>query len=187
MSGQFLTPLEGTKVEAWDISNTTGRKPILYYKDTVQSIKHSTEYFIETPESLLVEMSLSEPNYINDQKEEPVLKILDKRQEGYSLTFQKWRGVVKEVSGETFIGHLTDLLRNVPEEEAEFYQIDVSDDDKELLCVGAVFYWCIGYTISASNQQRRTSFLRFQRLPIYTVDSVNKITQKVNNIKKILH
>lgn len=127
---------------------------------------------------------LSEPESISVQKEDPVLKVVSKNQEGTSLTFQKWRGVVKDIQDDTFIAKLTDLLRNIPDEEAEFFCADVQYDDRELLYSGAVFYWCIGYTISPSSQVRRTSFLRFQRLPLYSKVGIDKTRQKVNDIQK---
>ena len=78
---------------------------------------------------------------------------------------------------------MIDLLRNIPEEEAEFFRSDIQDDDKELLFVGAVFYWCIGYVFSPSGQLTRASFLRFQRLPLHSQYSVKLSTQKAKNIQ----
>ena len=84
---------------------------------------------------------------------------------------------------DTFFARLTDLLCDIPEEEAEFYRSDIRDDDKELLCPGAVFYWCVGYVFSPSGQLTRASFLRFQRLPLYSQGSAKIATQKAKDIQ----
>jgi hypothetical protein len=117
------------------------------------------------------------------QKDAPALRLIDKEQEGHALTFQKWKGIVKSISEDTFVAQLTDLLNDVPEEEAELFRLDIQDDDKKLLSVGAIFYWCIGYVFSRSNQLTRASFLRFQRLPLYSKDSANIAAQKAKDIK----
>lgn len=189
MSGRYFLKSEGTArlgMEEWN--KISGKKTVLYhcaeslpYDASVNRylgiVKDTIEYELSGEGSSL-ELS---PAAI--EKEEPALKIIDKEQEGYSLTFQKWQGIVKNISKETFVAQLTDLLLDVPEEQAEFFRSDIQDDDKELLSEGAVFYWCIGYLISPSNQIRRTSFLRFQRLPLYSQESIEITARKVKDVQ----
>jgi hypothetical protein len=119
------------------------------------------------------------------EKDAPAVRIVDKKQEGHAITLQKWRGVVKSVSNETFIANVTDLLFNdVPEEEVELFCSDVQEDDEELLFVGAVFYWHIGHVFSPSGQLTRASFLRFQRLPLFSQESVRMAAQKAKDIQE---
>ena len=194
MSGKFSKPAQGTMVEDWDLSqDISGQEPDFYhasYFTHQESINRFWE--VDRDRMGLDHFSLILESTPSFKKEEPVLKFLTKEQEGHSLTFQKWKGIVKEVLENTFIAHITDLSYKepndlkVPDEKAEFDQTDISNDDKELLSVGAVFYWCIGYTISTSGQHRRTSFLRFQRLPIYSQETIKKITTKVSAIQKLI-
>ncbi len=117
-------------------------------------------------------------------RDAPALRILSSEQRGFSTTYQRWKGVVKEIREETFIAQITDLQRNVPEEQVEFLIEEIKEDDKELFSIGAEFYWCIGYLISSSGQQIRASLLRFRRLPLFSKDSIRIATQKSQDIQQ---
>ncbi len=81
---------------------------------------------------------------------------------------QKWRGVVLEVSDESFLARLVDMESPAPDEEAEILKREISDEDLQLIEPGAVFYWNIGYQVDPSGQRKRASVIRFRRLPIWT-------------------
>ena len=183
----FVSEQETGKLESRDLAEIYGKKASLYWCGTPLSNDASVERYLgvvmDTLELSNEQQSSFELSLEEIQKDEPALRIIDKEQESRALTFQKWKGVVKDVSKDTFVGQLTDLLDNVPEEQAEFFRADIQDDDKDLLSVGAVFYWCIGYVYSSSNQVTRASFLRFQRLPLYSQDSVKMATQKAKDIQ----
>jgi hypothetical protein len=89
--------------------------------------------------------------------------ILDKKQPFRVL--QKWEGRVLQVSADDFTAIVTDKTNPSNDDEEIVFDIeDVSDDDRELVAPGAVFYWSIGYDDS-SGSRRRVSQIRFRRLP----------------------
>jgi hypothetical protein len=79
-----------------------------------------------------------------------------------------WECVVEEVRDETFVARIVDLNNSSPDELAEFYKTDLSDEDASLLEDQAVLYWFVGYSDSKSGQRSRSSVLRVQRLPAWT-------------------
>jgi hypothetical protein len=82
-----------------------------------------------------------------------------------------WEGTVLEVSAQGFRARLAELgpenEKNV-DEYADFSFESVSDDDRSLAVVGAIFYWFVGYRIENSGQRNTWSTIRFRRLPRWT-------------------
>jgi hypothetical protein len=84
------------------------------------------------------------------------------------LALQRWEGVVTECGDETFLARLNDLSAEGADEEVELPLQDISDEDRPLVALGAVFYWAIGYRFDGSGQRSRVSSLRFRRLPVWS-------------------
>jgi hypothetical protein len=78
---------------------------------------------------------------------------------------QEWEGYVTAVRGNTFTARLTDLTENATraDEEADFPTDDVVEEDRELLAVGRVFRWVVGYMLMGSTKFR-ASHIVFRRL-----------------------
>ena len=63
------------------------------------------------------------------------------------------------------------------EEEGVFEIECVSDNDKQLMKVGAVFRWTLGYERSPSGTKKKVSQVVFRRLPAWSkrdIDESNK-------------
>ncbi|MGB9498208.1 MAG: hypothetical protein ACKVE4_00335 [Dissulfuribacterales bacterium] len=82
-------------------------------------------------------------------------------------SFIKWRGVVLKIYEDCFLCRLVDQNGNSPDEEAEILLSEISDEDLQLIDIGAVFYWSIGYQINPSGTRIRSSIIRFRRLPVW--------------------
>lgn len=80
----------------------------------------------------------------------------------YSVSSQKWIGIIEDISKDTFKAKLVDLFEEGTYEIGEFDIEEVSPDDKELLVKGGVFYWSIGYEM-VNGQRKGQSILRFKR------------------------
>jgi hypothetical protein len=93
----------------------------------------------------------------------------------FFVALQRWEGYVESVGEDSFVARLVDLEGRLPEEEAEFYLDDVSDGDLELVQRGNVFYWNLGYRISATRQRSKVSLLRFRRLPRWSSRDVERV------------
>ena len=188
MSGNIIFASEETgKLVPKELAGIYGHKAELYWCNSplehYASVKRYLGEVKDTIEHANEQRGSLELAFDDIQKDPPAVRIVDKGQEVHALTFQKWKGVVKDISEKTFVGQLTDLLANVPEEQAEFFRDDIQEDDKDLLAIGAVFYWHIGYVYSSSNQVTRASFLRFQRLPLYNRDGVEMAKKKAEDIR----
>lgn len=89
------------------------------------------------------------------------------------LSLQKWQGVVVEISNEYFKAKLFDLYNDSFEEIAEIPIEEVLPEDLELLKIGGIFYWNIGYE-DPFGTRRRTSLILFRRLPELTKASIKR-------------
>ena len=89
------------------------------------------------------------------------------------------------VENDVFRARLIDLDRRTPDEEAEIYLSEVSDEDRALVEPGAIFYWSIGgYTDKTGNRMQR-SLVRFRRLPTWTrreLDDARREAEKTGRI-----
>jgi len=81
---------------------------------------------------------------------------------------QEWEGVVADLTEGGFTATLIDQTVNRSQDEvAEFPLSEVSDDDSDLVVVGALFRWTIGFVHDGGSKQR-VSQLVFRRLPQWT-------------------
>ncbi|MEA3359623.1 MAG: hypothetical protein U9R17_09510 [Thermodesulfobacteriota bacterium] len=90
----------------------------------------------------------------------------------------KWRGVVLEIHKDCFLCRLVDQDGNSPDEEAEILLSEISDEDFQLIDIGAVFYWSIGYQINPSGSRTRSSIIRFRRLPVWRSEELSEAQKK---------
>ena len=90
----------------------------------------------------------------------------------------KWRGVVLEIYKDCFLCRLVDQEGNSPYEEAEILLSEISDEDLQLIDIGAVFYWSIGYQTNPSGSRIRSSIIRFRRLPVWRSEELSEAQKK---------
>ncbi len=90
------------------------------------------------------------------------------------VLLQKWEGTVLQTRPGSFLGRLVDLQGEHPDDEAEIPVEELSPEDLDLVKVGAVFYWSIGYLDEANGERRRTSVIRFRRLPAWSKEELRR-------------
>lgn len=115
-----------------------------------------------------------ESSLLNEAQEAPVVFLAKHKssKDNYKL-LQQWEGVVQEIDDEYFVCQLRDLSGDEPDETAEIFLEEVSDNDRSLITAGAFFYWNIGYYENKSGQRTRSSMIRFRRLPAWTNKELN--------------
>jgi len=122
-----------------------------------------------------------------EQKASPIIWMPVRRTaRDYFISLQKWRGVVIENNGDTFLAKLTDLNDKAPDEEVEILKSEVSEDDKKLLQPGAVFYWNIGYHTTSYGQRKRESVIRFRRVPVWRKEEIAAAQKRAQRLKNNL-
>jgi len=107
---------------------------------------------------------------------------------GTGVSLQKWEGCVSEIEAEQgiFRARLVSLTKPEPDEEAEFEINDISDEDRELLAPGAIFYWNIVAYQSPVGQRTKQSIIRFKRLHRWDPKDLKKAESKASLFKKVL-
>ena len=101
---------------------------------------------------------------------------------------QDWEGVVERVGAEVFSATLRDRTQNesYATEAAELPIADVSDDDRELLRPGAIFYLTVGRVTRASGRQDRVGRLVFRRLPAWTESTLRRAEERAARLSRFL-
>lgn len=99
-------------------------------------------------------------------------------------SIQKWKGFVTNIKDESFEARLSDLTNGGADEIAEFSIFDISENDRESLKIGKIFYWSIGRK-EYLGQIEKTSRIRFQKVIKWDIDLVNKVKSKVDEYLKI--
>lgn len=172
-------------------SQTAALESPLYFEDSLGSrlieqfranhVQGRNRRFVESPETsdpANVEGETVKAEMPDLLPEAPLLWFESSQEDGQAVSLQKWEGVVLSISQDSFCARLHDLTAINPEEEAEFSIEDVKEDDKDLLQLGAVFYWSIGYFTSRTGQKMRSSIIKFRRLPAWSAKEIKAIEQR---------
>jgi hypothetical protein len=130
-------------------------------------------------------------SYINNSqfiqpKKAPLLFLETKPLKERAISLQKWRGIVEEVNKEYFKAKLINLTDKGYDEYAEIYNDEITQEDIELIELGAIFYWSIGYSHSSSGQRTRFSEIRFKRLPAWDEKDIKIAGQNAKRISELI-
>lgn len=99
----------------------------------------------------------------------------------YMSKSQNWVGHVIEINNDEFTAKLEDKNNPTTYELAEFSVEDVSHGDREMLKLGALFYWSVGYA-NQDGQVLKQSLLRFKRSVDITEAEFDTISNNANEI-----
>ena len=148
--------------------------------------------FSELPEQHSNTTGLLSQKDIGEQGEPevsiPLVFPNSKKSEYQSVILQDWEGVVETVGDESFTARLRDLIVNerYPSETAKLPIEDISDDDQELLKVGAVFYLTVGRLKRPNGRQQRFGRIVFRRLPGWTFSTLQRAEKRAERFSRIL-
>ena len=108
---------------------------------------------------------------------------IERRPTQRQIISHHWECTVVNVGDDSFTATLRSLRDpSDSEKEAEIPIEAVTPDDLELLQPGAIFYWTIGYDISPSGTRRRSSELRFRRLPAWTKKDIERVRNRASEL-----
>lgn len=117
----------------------------------------------------------------------PIIKFPSiSHRRNHMVSLQKWQGYVLKVTDNFLLVRLVDLSKNGGDEEAEIPIEEISDDDKDLIRPGAIFYWSIGYLDSYSGQRSRVSVIRFQRLPSWSKEEIDAAKREAEHLQEAI-
>lgn len=117
----------------------------------------------------------------------PIIKFPSiSHRHSHMVSLQKWQGYVLKVTDSSLFVRLIDLTHKGPDEEAEIPIEEISEDDRELIKPGAIFYWSIGYLDSYSGQRSRVSVIRFQRLPSWSKEEIDAAKREAERLQQIV-
>ena len=97
---------------------------------------------------------------------------------------QRWVGHVIEIKNNQFKARLEDLTQPGTS-ELGLFDIEDTFDEKEMIKLGAIFYFSIGYEVRRG-QYTKQRFLRFQRLSEWTVTDYDNAIDRAARIESNL-
>lgn len=124
----------------------------------------------------LENISFSIPDILN----RPIVKYVN-----YINKSQNWIGHVVKITDTEFSAKLIDKDDPTTYEDAQFDIKDVSKGDMELLKLGAVFYWSVGYA-NQNGQIMKFSLIRFKRIVDLTIDEFDSIIDNATKLNEDL-
>src|SRR5205809_2225967 len=96
---------------------------------------------------------------------------------------QQWEGTVLDTEDESVVVRLRDLASaEAPEKRATISKDEISESDIDLVKVGAVFYWIIGYRIELYGRKSMVSTIKFRRLPSWTRRDLKRIDERASEL-----
>ncbi len=104
----------------------------------------------------------------------------------YFLKTQKWFGHITEIKDTVIFARLDDLNDLTTHEIAEFDIEDIPYDDRELISIGAGFYFSIGQSYDTNGQLERKSLIRFQRTKPWDEADLEVILEEADNLSNKL-
>jgi len=127
---------------------------------------------------------------IDDTFQQPIPLIKD-RDASRIVTFsplQEWEGYVIDIGSDTFVANLIDKTakKTMAEESMEFPIADLSEDDRDMLRVGAIFRWSVGYQ-KRHGSKRKVSEIVFRRLPALTRSDFDAANNRVESILEAIN
>ncbi|WP_037361461.1 hypothetical protein [Asinibacterium sp. OR53] len=114
---------------------------------------------------------------LGETVERLVQAALPLQAKGFFTSEQRWKGHITKLTDTEFEARMEDLTKPGTFEIGEFEIRDVSPGDRELLSIGAVFYWSIGRSFNG-NQVEKNALMRFQRLTSWSQEEFDVATDK---------
>jgi hypothetical protein len=97
---------------------------------------------------------------------------------------QKWEGYVRAIEDEVIRTRLTPLKGEGGVVEAEILIEEIGEEEQELIELGAIFYWTIGY-LEIPSGRIRASMIRFRRLPRWTKHELEAAHARASELKTL--
>ncbi len=99
----------------------------------------------------------------------------------YFSNTQNWIGYITNVFESDFEAKLIDRNKQDTYEMATFEKLEISEEDKKFIEIGAVFYWSVGYAVR-NGQVKKESLIRFKRTVDWTENEYDKAVDRANNL-----
>jgi hypothetical protein len=113
-------------------------------------------------------------------------RVFERAADANFRALHQFEATVVEILDDEFVARTHDITTpNFADEQVTLPLEDVPPADLDLLKVGAVFYWLIGYETNDEGTRKRTSVLRFRRLPAWTDAAVDRISADAAAMMKL--
>ena len=104
----------------------------------------------------------------------------------YFTKSQNWVGQITELSDTEFTAKLIDKNDQTTFEVAQFDMDEISKGDMELIKLGAIFYWSVGFA-NQNGQISKQSLIRFKRSVALSISEFDYITDQASELSEKIH
>lgn len=133
-----------------------------------------------------LDYSLGETSIPNEELDQPDSSNNNNNNNQFNfITINKWKGEVTVIEDDEFEAIITDLTEGGTKEEITFSFEDVSEDDRELIQEGAIFYWKIGYHV-IRGMRMKGSIIKFRRMPKLSKRKIDQMFDHANKMAEKL-
>lgn len=106
---------------------------------------------------------------------------------GSFIPLRMWEGFVTDVGEKSFMAKVFDLTVHGAQEIAEIPFDQILPDDINLVTLGAIFTWEIGYYDHGSGQQLKKSSIKFRCLPGWSKEEMGSIKENTAVLREELN
>lgn len=192
MLDNTYNPQSGSETENIKSNQLEKIKDILIDESDHYSSVTTTQDDHNDSSSIERNLSSNEPllsDLFQDKIDSLLTTVNLKTREQFTLVaLQEWEGYVTKVDEENnfFTASLIDMTASdeIAKEEADFSIDDLSSTDINMLNIGSVFRWTIGYQRSPSGTKRKVSQINFRKFPKWTKRALKKAEDKAKHISK---
>jgi len=132
-------------------------------------------------------MSPLQFNQVKLDFEQPAVVVfpkLPRQDQDRFESLQALEGNVIEVLEDSFVARLIDTTGKGPDQEAEIPFAETTEEDRDLIQPGSIFYWDIGYDVRKGGQRIRCSLIQFRRLPAWTSRELKANKSQAERLRK---
>jgi hypothetical protein len=152
-----------------------------------EKFEPTSALFTQNGRYVLPEKALENLNAYFATKQEVLPKDNKPEATDSFAVLKRWEGSVTAINGNVITAEVVDLDSQIPlKEEIEIEFEDISEEDKSLVEIGAVFYWSVGYSTSIDRTVMRGSVFRFRRLPAWSRSELLRSKTYAKNLKNEL-
>ena len=151
-----------------------------FYKSSFENFRDTTEGHTlpegvdySTLENSLGHLSIDELVAPFPKRRDPL--VVSNRIHSFS-PISEWEGYVTAISDTTFFANLVNIKdeSGLPDDEAEFQLLDLSESERMNLQIGSVVRWVVGFEKLANDMRQRVSRVHVRRLPAHSLKEYEK-------------
>lgn len=191
MNHNHNTSIDSAVEYGEDTSSSVSTRPKANFsiESKLQRSSMSTMHIPKSTDEVIAEYSIARG--ISGISGESIVQFppaVPERQGPMFHAIQEWEGYVVEIEHNNIVAYLVDLTagKSFESEEAIIPFTEISDHDLNIVKIGSIFRWVIGYEQTIEGTKKRVSNIVFRDLPRVTANDKQDGIDWANKIASVL-